>query len=168
MAANIINKKLQDRLDKVDEIRADLNKAEKSATKEIMSILKSLMKSNPLLKGVRWTQYTPHFNDGDACEFGIHGPEFKFADSFLKDDEEEEFNDEGWFDEYTVDDEFFKKRKDILNHEEINSLEETVANVDKVFEKLTSMETHLQNVFGDGFRITVTSTGVESEEFEHD
>lgn len=31
----------------------------------------------PQVHSVWWTQYTPHFNDGEPCEFGVH--EFNFS-----------------------------------------------------------------------------------------
>ena len=30
----------------------------------------------PEIKTIKWTQYIPSFNDGDACEFTLNGPEF--------------------------------------------------------------------------------------------
>lgn len=32
-----------------------------------------------IIDGVRWTQYTPYFNDGDACEFGANEVDVHFA-----------------------------------------------------------------------------------------
>jgi hypothetical protein len=32
----------------------------------------------PQLESVEWTQYTPYFNDGDTCEFGVHEPRIFF------------------------------------------------------------------------------------------
>lgn len=31
---------------------------------------------NPMVECVHWTQFTPYFNDGDACVFSINGPAF--------------------------------------------------------------------------------------------
>ncbi|MBM4707887.1 hypothetical protein GS982_01575 [Rhodococcus hoagii] len=33
----------------------------------------------PEVEAVRWEQYTPYFNDGDACEFGIREVRIKFV-----------------------------------------------------------------------------------------
>lgn len=30
----------------------------------------------PEVKGVRWNQYTPYFNDGDPCTFSVNDPRF--------------------------------------------------------------------------------------------
>lgn len=36
-----------------------------------------LFKLIPDLESIKWTQFTPYFNDGEACEFGVNEPEFK-------------------------------------------------------------------------------------------
>lgn len=33
---------------------------------------------HPVLKGFRWTQYTPYFNDGDTCSFSAHTDYFDY------------------------------------------------------------------------------------------
>lgn len=171
-----INKELKERLAKIDTIRSELKKAEKSAAKDIMSLLQSLMKENPLLIGMRWQQYTPSFNDGDVCEFGVHGPEFKFADSVnpqeaAKDKEDEDYYDESWVDggDYgSLDNDWFNEKADILNHKEVSALKKAVKAAEKVFSKLEEMDSQLQTMFGDGYQITVTADGVETEEYGHD
>lgn len=166
----LINKDLKARLAKLDDIREELKKAEKSATKDVMELLKGLMKSNPLLVGLRWEQYTPHFNDGDACEFSVGEPALKFANSIVpaKDPNDEDDYEDGWVEDYCIDDEFFEKKADILNHKDIAALKKTVKDVHTVFAKLSSMEDALLTMFGDHMQITVTADGVESDDYEHD
>ena len=168
---SVINDKLKQRLDQIDKIKADLQKAEKTATKEIMDLLKDLMAQNPLIEGVRWTQYTPHFNDGEECVFGINEPEFKFnlgAPSKFEDEDSYDGGDEGWYDDYYIDDEFFEKRADILNHKEIAGVKKAVKDINEVYSKLCSMERQMQSMFGDGVQVTVTASGVETEDYDHD
>jgi hypothetical protein len=31
---------------------------------------------------ITWTQYTPYFNDGDACEFSVHKPNFLSVEDY--------------------------------------------------------------------------------------
>lgn len=167
-----LDKAMKDRLSKIDQIREELAKAEESASKDIMNILKEMMQSNPLLEGVRWNQFTPHFNDGKPCEFNVYGPEFKFnlgAPMVSEDDDShDDYHSEGWYEDYSVNDKFFDKRSDIINHKEVAALKKTVKDVSIVFQKLSSMETQLQDMFGDGVQITVTAEGVESEDYDHD
>jgi hypothetical protein len=166
-----IDKKLKERLKAIDKIRDELTKAEKSAAKDIMGLLKDLMGKNPNLTGMRWTQYTPHFNDGDACEFGINEPEYQFGlPTPAKDEDEDDGygSNEGWYDSYQIDEDFFKKRTDVINFKEIPAVQKSVKEAHQVWEKLTSMDKQLQTMFGDGVQVTVTADGVEVEEYDHD
>jgi hypothetical protein len=54
--------------------RADLKANSQEAVKEW---LEGWLSRNPKVLAVRWTQYTPWFNDGDPCVFGVNEPEFK-------------------------------------------------------------------------------------------
>lgn len=37
----------------------------------ILDSIRPIFEKYPELQSVSWTQYTPYFNDGDACTFGI-------------------------------------------------------------------------------------------------
>ena len=39
----------------------------------IKDLLKGWFSEHPDTYGVKWAQYTPYFNDGDPCEFGVRG-----------------------------------------------------------------------------------------------
>ncbi len=39
---------------------------------EFPVMFKTIFEQAPKLKSFGWTQYTPYFNDGDTCEFGVH------------------------------------------------------------------------------------------------
>lgn len=38
----------------------------------IEAVAKQFLDKCPEVTGVHWTQYTPYFNDGDTCEFGVN------------------------------------------------------------------------------------------------
>jgi hypothetical protein len=63
----------------------ELNNQMREKSKELMkeAFRDFLGKYDEVVENIYWTQYTPHFNDGEACEFGVN-------DVFilLKDDEE--------------------------------------------------------------------------------
>lgn len=44
-----------------------------------MDALDALL-NTPNVESVKWTQYTPYFNDGEPCVFGVHGSRVRFAD----------------------------------------------------------------------------------------
>lgn len=43
---------------------------------------------------VRWNQYTPYFNDGDACVFSIHSPEVLLTVEANLDEDDDDYYDE--------------------------------------------------------------------------
>jgi len=45
----------------------------KDGEKAFKAFLKDWFEKHPNVYGVKWTQYTPYFNDGDACVFGLGG-----------------------------------------------------------------------------------------------
>ena len=167
-----MNKELKARLDKVDKIRSDLKKAEKTASKEIMDILKKMMTDNPLITGVMWQQYTPSFNDGEPCVFTINGPFIKFDDKVSRAGDKDTEDDEsemakGYLDSsYEIDDDFFDNAADIFNFKEIKALKATVKDVHKVHEHLEAMDACLQEMFGNGVQVFVTKDGVETEDYD--
>ena len=56
------------------EAREQVKKAGKNA---VAALFKHFFATNPDVTGIGWTQYTPHFNDGDPCEFSVH--EFSYT-----------------------------------------------------------------------------------------
>jgi hypothetical protein len=171
-----VDKELKARLDKIDKIRSDLQKAEKTASKDIMEILKKMMIDNPLIAGIMWQQYTPAFNDGEPCEFSLNGPYIKFddkvsgagdkaADDEDSDDDSSEMS-RGYIDHYEIDDDFYDKKADIFNFKEIKALKAAVKDVCKVYSHLEAMDRHLQDMFGSGVQVFVTKDGVETEDYD--
>ena len=170
-----MNKELKARLDKIDKIRSDLQKAEKTASKDIMEILKKMMVDNPLIAGVMWQQYTPSFNDGEPCTFSTHGPFIKFDEKIsgagdkTADDEDEDGDDvaKGYMDaSYDLDEDFYNKKADIFNFKEIKALKVAVKDVCKVYSHLEGMDRNLQEMFGDSVQVFVTKDGVEIEDYD--
>lgn len=41
---------------------------------EFLELFNAVM-ADPVIEKIVWEQYTPYFNDGDPCEFGVHGLE---------------------------------------------------------------------------------------------
>ena len=67
--------------EQINELNAQMREKSKDLMKEAFRDF--LGKYDEVVENIYWTQYTPHFNDGEACEFGVN-------DVFilLKDDEE--------------------------------------------------------------------------------
>lgn len=60
----------------IADYRRRLEKNRHSALKEgeklFKSAVKQIFKNNKALQSFQWNQYTPHWNDGDSCEFGTY------------------------------------------------------------------------------------------------
>lgn len=128
----------------------------KNAQAVIAEEFKSFFDANPDVKAVMWTQYTPHFNDGDVCEFSRH--EFYLSGEFgtdlksnYKDTPDYEVDGKAFFSDYSfIDGSSFKKVLD--------PLESALRDTDDVF----------KSAFGDGYQIVATRKGFKVEEYDHD
>lgn len=161
MVSNNLKKKVSD----IDKIKRDLAKKENLLSKDVLKEMQDLMKSHPLLLGVRWYQYTPSFNDGEACVFDMHGPRIKFDETIVP---TAQSDDDGFIDEYFIEDGFFEKRLDIVNMDYISDLERAVKDVRKLYGYLYSIQDRMRIMFDDGYAVTITKDGVEVEEYSHD
>lgn len=57
--------------------------------------------ANPDVEAIAWRQYTPYFNDGDACEFSVHDFNFRLKGSdFNGEIEVEDFEDFSYGEEH--------------------------------------------------------------------
>jgi hypothetical protein len=62
--------KLKELNAKYEKLRDEFQKVTLSELKDTMN---DIFQKYPDLVKVGWTQYAPHFNDGDPCEFNYHG-----------------------------------------------------------------------------------------------
>lgn len=78
---------------KIKDLQAELNK---EAEAEFKDAFKDFFDQNPNVVAVHWEQYTPYFNDGDSCRFGVgsYWLEFNYTPEELKATAEKLFNDE--------------------------------------------------------------------------
>lgn len=80
------------------------NMLETQAERVIAEILSKFFEQNPKFASLSWTQYTPYFNDGEACVFSIGDidyavvPDTSTADG-KADHEDEDNEDEDNYDE---------------------------------------------------------------------
>lgn len=111
----------------------------------------NFFKQNPEIPAVRWTQYTPYFNDGEPCVFGVQEPSYKLSLG-LPDEDHDEFKD-SWQ---------FRKQSPNL-YKRLGKFEADFSSLESLFE----------NVFGDSVKVTASlgKDGVvsfEVDEYEHD
>jgi len=58
--------------DKINAHKLKLEQTLKDAQNLILQGLQEVFNEEPSLQSISWTQYTPYFNDGDACEFSCN------------------------------------------------------------------------------------------------
>ena len=120
--------------------------------------IKEFFDMNPEIRVIKWSQYTPYFNDGDSCIFNVHEPTFSNSEpdnvtcwGELEEERDREFAFQG---EWSI--------PTHLEHKE------------DVFEDFTrvicssEMKDVLHGMFGDHVCVTCTSEGIDVEEYEHD
>lgn len=122
-------------------------KMKQDGKKFFLEISKELFEQNPTLLKFGWRQYTPYYNDGDACEFSAH---LDYPKMLLVGEPEEEFEEERWF-----------------------SSDEKETDASKTYNKVTEFlsqfdDNDMELLFGDHCEVIVTKDGVEVEEYEHD
>ena len=132
----------------------DIVKTWEETRKEMMEKLQSSLKlafktffeENSTITGLRWKQYTPHWNDGETCYFGVH---MDYMDVEIDNEwQEEEF----YYDEIL-------NKKYAKEYEAIKTFSKTLMKIpDEVFE----------DMFGDHVEITATKDGFTTGEYEHD
>lgn len=140
-------------------IRAEF---QKSAQELFKNITKEFFATNPGIKAVKWSQYTPYFNDGDACVFRVNDAYFTNASG-------EELDNVSHWGEYEGEDE------SIEVFSSWNLKDKPLEGVDaaqvRLFESMIStgaMEEVLEEMFGDHVIITATAEGFDVAEYEHD
>lgn len=143
----------------IESFEATKQKFQTEATELLKEEFKSFFKDVPEIKVIKWTQYTPYFNDGDPCEFSVNEPTFSNADDadLVSAWGEYEGEDEGIFafqGTWSLPGEL-KDKKD-----RIKELSEMLCS--------SAMEDVLLAAFDDHAIVTVTRAGIDSDEYEHD
>ena len=110
---------------------------------------------------IRWSQYTPYFNDGEPCIFGVHSVTLKLVNG----DDEDGDEADGYVDSYGM--------VEYPNGWRANKVAKPeFSNVYDAFENLSDSMEHfedfLEESFGDHAKVTATREGFNIEFYEHD
>jgi len=140
---------MNESMSKYKDIKSQIRKAAEVAKIVTQSVFeggaKELFEVYPVLTQFRWYQYTPYYNDGDACIFGAQ------TDYIYLNDEEDEFS---------------KWDAEDSNQElspELRAAGAAVLEFLKVFD-----DDDYESLFGDHCQVTVTRAGITVEEYEHE
>lgn len=113
---------------------------------------------HPLVEAVKWRQYTPYFNDGDACVFSAYGASVRLVGG---DDEAGDYED-GFYTPWDIG--YYSETKDIPGVEEVRAL---LRALDDEIES-GAHDIILNEKFGDPAEVIATEGGFEVEFYEHD
>lgn len=141
--------KKQERAEYV-ELRAKLRKirdeAEAAAREGFKVGIAQIFEEHPIIEEINWTQYTPYFNDGDTCEFGVNEPDVIFVDE----------------DADEIDDRYEHLERDLKNKQEEAAFA-AVKEFLSVFE-----DEDLETIYGDHAIVRITREGTKVEGYDHD
>lgn len=124
------------------------------------------------IKAISWHQYTPYFNDGEPCEFGIGDISYTSNPVVAAAWVQEEYGDED--DRYDESGEIIKDfvPTDFYSYEEPWSVKyphpDGFKKGDIVFPSMSSFEQVLNETFGDHTTIVVTPERVVQFEYDHE
>lgn len=151
-----MNTTLKNLIAKQEQVRKEMQEHGKTALKEAF---KTFFDENPTCEAVRWRQYTPYFNDGEACTFSIREAYVRMEGINL---DNGDYNDS--FDNYSS---YYadKGEYDDLSQEQIAAWRKAGDEADE----LVGCDKDLfQMTFGDHVKVTATRDGFEIDEYDHD
>lgn len=165
-----IKAKFDELLEKQRALKAEFQVAAQAMFKETF---KEFWALNPAIKLVRWTQYTPYFNDGDTCEFSVNDVYFSNAEGDEADNicsyGEYDGEDESVWSEnayaFATDRSYYKEFQDKLvpgtyDTASIVALSNLIQSAD--------MTEIMEVMFEDHVCVTATRDGFDVSEYSHD
>ena len=154
---------LQSAFDKLlDEQRELQKKFQTTAQALFKETTKEFFDKNPNVTAIVWTQYTPYFNDGDTCEFGVNDATFTNAP---------DPSNVRWG-EYDGDEEFAADGSEIFAWESWGEPPEGInVNMCEAFGRMiqsSEMEDVMKAMFGDHVKVVATREGFDVDDYDHD
>jgi hypothetical protein len=154
---------LQNAFDKLIAEQRELQKKfQETAQALFKETTKEFFDKNPKVTAIVWTQYTPYFNDGDTCTFGVNEASFTNA----PDPENVRWG------EYNGDEETAEDGSEIFVYDCYGQAPEGVdkALCDKFSRLIQSseMDSVMQAMFDDHVQVIATREGFDVEEYDHD
>lgn len=177
-------------------IKALQEEASKTSQEVFKQSLAKFFTAVPEITAITWTQYTPYFNDGEACEFGVGEPNFYSKyDTETKSDDDEDEDEEFEFDPHDYmnnpfaapSDYVYKSAADTSNKyresyqadiDKYNALtaevgEERIVQVNRAIEDVKKLFTEIDDdyfrmMFDDHVFVVATKSGFEVHEYSHD
>ena len=165
---------LQNEFDKLIADQADLRKAfQEKAQGLFKNITKEFFEKNPGVNALVWTQYTPYFNDGEACVFNVNDVSFTNAPDpeNIRWDEYEGEEEGVWVTsnvQFTLesDRDYYKETKDLIL--EKGGVDPQSCELMSKAIMSSEMEDVMLAMFGDHVQVVATREGFSVDEYDHD
>jgi hypothetical protein len=144
-------------------------KAKELGSKAIAKLFQPFFDNNLKIDSIQWTQYTPHFNDGDACEFGINEAYIGLKTSDVmslqleRKDSTHNLDQVIYLDAYDFS--IYKDGKSTFPTPECKELKQQCNDISSTLYELTDL---CKSAFGDHAQITISRTSIEVDEYDHD
>jgi len=131
--------------------------------------VKQLFEAVPDLTMIRWTQYTPYFNDGEECTFRMNEPVFTNANE----DDRDNFTSYGEYDgdiEDASTEGLWMFGSNVYSSDPKPRDPKVVKLLDEFDDMLQTPEFEelARDMFDDHVTVTVTRNGIDVEEYDHD
>lgn len=165
--------KLQELQEKARALKEEMRQHSKAA---LVEMFKDFFVNNPDVLAIRWQQYTPYFNDGDACTFSVYEAQICFdgydhlAKLQAEADEKGIRNVHRYFDDEDLEHHLedgvllFLDRWGLSTGDENHK--QTFGRLDKIF---NFDDEFFEYAFGDHVRVTVTRDGeITVEDYDHE
>lgn len=132
------------------------------------------------VQAVKWHQYTPYFNDGDACEFSIHEPRIRIEGVSEDAGEYEDgyltlWDASNWPDGYwnthswrPVTERALASNADRIPTFEASDPEGILSAFADLIDSIDHFEMKMKEHFGDPAVIIATTSGFDVEFYDHD
>lgn len=150
--------------DQINEKKAELDRIIKEFGQQaVKEYLQGFWEKNPSISGLRWSQYTPYFNDGDPCVFRVNDVRFRFEDTPEDGGDYEDGYEDLWSYKYSRFRDTPREDRDVV----LEQIPEFVAarTLNSIW---SNNEMTMLSVFGDHVQITADRNKIEVDEYNHD
>jgi hypothetical protein len=152
--------KSQELKNKINDLKKDYLK---SAKEEFKQQSNGLFDEYPRLKSFGWTQFTPHFCDGDPCYFGVRNdePEINGYNAYGEgnDGDGENLN-------LLSNKQIYKDGKYVDNQNYDREADKIVKEVVKFLKSFD--DDVYEDLFGDHMKVTIYKNKIDTDEYQHD
>lgn len=168
---------------KFDELTRLMNelqkKIETTGREALIEVFQEVFLKHPIINAISWTQYSPYFNDGDECVFGVNEFHVKvlvenITDELLRKEILRNHEDEDEEDDYVdamerlTPDSWYVKSGERPVRELTQEDKVLIADVMELQRNCDMVSDIMRAVFGNHVQVTVTKDGFDIQEYDHD